>query len=282
MSQRSNLLKNRGLITNGSELSVAEGSLRQATNVNVDEQSVTTPRRGFNDYGSTTDAVSANRVKQLIDYKDRIFRHYSDQLEFEDDTGEFNAISGSFTELRVGYRTKWQEAKGNMYFTTEEGIKRISLKDNSSLVSGGSVSIEQAGVPKAAYMEGEAVDTVGGFLPAQSKVAYRFIFGRKDANNNLLLGSASARHVISNANDRVVTPEKVEIIIDQDGGATPITDGDYIVLSSLSQKVTFYFKTGVTAVDPPYTSDTFGTIFAEVDISNTPLDDSKIAAILAN
>lgn len=279
MSQRANLIKNAGLLTHGSELSRKEGSLVQATNVNVDEDGVATPRRGFNDYGNATDPATAKPVKQLIDYKERLFRHFEDQIQFEDDNGLFQDIAGSYLELRTGYRIKSQESKGNMYFTTEEGIKRISVKATSNLTSTSTVTIEQAGVPKAAYMEGSPVDTVGGFLPPQSKVAYRFLFGRKDNNNNLLLGSPSAREVITNSNDKAVTYKSEDITIDHVG--VPLLDQDYIIISSAGSKHTFYFKTTATAVNPPYDSSTFGTTFVEVDISTVSSNDD-VAAILAN
>ena len=131
MATRANLIKCRGLITSKNELSVQEGSLQQATNVNVDEEGVITPRRGFNDYGGPTtgSASSADITKQIIEYKDRIFRHYSSSFEFEDDAGAFQSISGTYDELVSGVRIKWQESKGNMYFTTDSGVKKISLKD---------------------------------------------------------------------------------------------------------------------------------------------------------
>lgn len=280
MSQRANLIQNKGLVTSVNELSAPQGSLRQATNVNIDEQDVITPRRGFNDYGNPTDEITSAPIKQLIEYKDRLFRHFESQIEFEDDQGLFNSISGTFNELRQGYRIKWQESKGNMYFTTDEGVKRISLKNNSTLTSSSTVVIDQSGVPKAAYMEGETEDTVGGFLPAQSKVGYRFLFGRKDTNNNLLLGSPSAREIVTNINDRVVTSNEVTVTIDQDTGS--IADEDYIVLSTLNSKYTFYFNATGGTVNPPYKSDTFGTNFVEVNVSNVIADDNDVAAVLAN
>lgn len=282
MSTRANLVECKGLITNENELSVSPGSLRQATNVNVDEKGVITPRRGFNDYGDpTTGAISStDKVKQIIEYKDRLFRHFSDKIEFEDDTGSFNSVAGIYKELIAGYRIKWQESKGNMYFTTDDGIKKIGLKSNSSLTAGATVSIEDAGIPKAAYVEAEAVDTVGGFLPAQSKVGYRFLFGKKDENNNLLLGSPSARYVLSNTNVDVIVNE--DFVIDINSSTNNIADSDYILIPTLNSRYTFYFDVGGSATQP-IDSDTIGSTFVKVDISGLVItDDTSIAAFLAN
>lgn len=271
MSQRANLIKCAGLVTHGSELSVKEGSLRQATNVNIDEDGVITSRRGFNDYGNATDDISEKRVKQLMEYKERLFRHFEDQIQFEDENGLFQDIAGSYSELRSGYRIKWKETKGNLYFTTEEGIKRISLKNNSTLTSTSNVIIDQAGVPKAAYLEGDYEEKLDGFLPPQSKVSYRFIFGRKDSNNNLLLGSPSARHIVTNTNDRTVINETATVSITQSsdpGDRYVILDSDYIVVPSKNTKTTFYFKRSTGSVSKPQKADTIGSTFVEVDISN--------------
>lgn len=281
MSSRANLIKCSGLVTNENELSVSQGSLRQATNVNVDEKGVITPRKGFNDYGGpTTGSDSSTDIsKQIFEYKDRIFRHFSDKLEFEDDTGDFNSISGVYQELITGYRIKWQESNGNMYFTTSDGIKKISLKDNSSLTSGGSVTIENAGIPKASYIEAVKVDTVGGFLPAESKCGYRFIFGRKDVNGNLLLGSPSSRFVLSNTNTRTVTNEN--FIIEVTAYAS-ISNGDHVVLPTLNSKYTFYFDTDGNATEP-YNANTFGSTFVKVSIDTSGSgSNSNTAAVLAN
>jgi len=276
MSTRANLIKCRGMITSGSELSVAEGSLRQATNVNIDEDGVITPRRGFAEYGNPTEQTVSARVKQMFEYKERLFRHYQDQIQYEDSTGQFQDIAGSFTELRDGYRIKYQESKGNMYFTTNEGIKRISLRNAPN----GNVSIEQAGVPKAAYMEGVKEDTIGGFLAPQSKVGYRFIFGRKDANNNLLLGSASARHIVTNGNERQVDFQVTTLTVAKP--KADFVDGDFVVLYTANAvKYTLFFQTTNTAVNPPLNSNTFGSNFVKVDISSVS-SQADIAAVIAN
>ena len=274
MSQRANLIKCEGLVTYGSELSAREGSLRQATNVNIDEDGVITPRRGFATYGnSTTTNIESARVKQLFEYKDRLFRHFKNQLQFEDDTGSFVDILGEYNEVRDGYRIKWKESKGNMYFTTDDGVKRISLKSNKDLKSSSTINVEQAGIPKAAYMEGDGVDAIDGFLKPQSKVAYRFIFGLKDSNNNLLLGSPSARHIVSNTYDRSVIYEQYSFSISQNFDLNQdsyyISDGDYIVINSLNSKTTFFFKTTYNTVKFPQNSQTIGSTFVEVDITST-------------
>lgn len=266
------------MVTNENELSVSEGSLRQATNVNVDEKGVITERRGFNDYGGPTtgSASSTDFTKQIFEYKDRIFRHYSSSLEFEDNTGAFNPISGIYQEVLTGYRIKWQESNGNMYFTTSDGIKKISLKNNLSLTSGATVSVENAGIPKASYIEASKVDNASGFLPAQSKCGYRFIFGRKDVNGNLLLGSPSARYVLSNDNTATDTKEEFDITV----SGNP-ANSDYVLINTLNLKATFYFDIDGSATEP-INASTIGSTFIKVDVQSVLGNNDDIAAVLAN
>jgi len=160
---RANMIKARGIISYGNELSNAEGSQRQATNVNIDEEGVITPRRGFNDYASpTTGAADPTAiVSQIMEYKDSILRQYQDKIEYEDTNGTFQTVTGSFATLRAGYRTKWQESNSNLYFTTDKGIRKISVTDRASLNAN---MVTDAGGIKAGYASGKSVPTVGGFL----------------------------------------------------------------------------------------------------------------------
>lgn len=281
---RANLVKCKGLVTFGSELSVSEGSLRQAENVNVDENGVITPRRGFNDYALPTGGTETTSkiTKQIFEYKDSIIRHYNDLLEYEDSNGVFQSINGTFDEVRTGYRTKWQEANSNMYFTSDEGIKKISVKTQDNLNAD---MVTDAGGPKAGYSSGVIVPTVGGFLPPESQVAYRVLYGTKDNNNNLILGAPSSRFIVTNYNADVVTPEESTITLTPEADLD-IADGDYFMLSILNNKYTVYFDTTGSAASIPKTADNIGSIYVNVDVTGTvgssAGDDELVAGILAN
>jgi len=277
---RSNLIKCKGLVTHGSELTRSEGSFKQAINVNVDEDGVTTPRRGFNDYAGPTGGSEtvSNITKQIFEYKDSIIRHYQDKLEYEDISGVFQAITGSYTEIREGYRTKWQEANSNMYFTSDEGIKKISVKSKSDLNAN---MISDAGGLKAGYSSGIIIPTVGGFLPPESKVAYRVLYGTKDNNNNLILGSPSSRFVITNYSSDVSIAENSTVTMTPATNGA-ITDGDYFVFSTLNNKYTVYFDTTGASATIPQTSDTISSTYVNVDVTGNTANNNNSAAILAN
>ena len=280
MSTRANMIKCVGLVTHGNELDRGEGSLKQCNNMNVDEDGVITPRRGFNDYAGPTGGSEsdANITKQILEYKDSLIRHYSDKMEYEDANGSFLSINGAYNELRTGYRIKSQESNSNMYFTTDEGIKKMSVASQADLNAD---MITDAGGIKAGYASGVIVPTIGGFLPPQSKVAYRVVFGTKDANNNLILGSPSSRFVVTNFSEDVSIPEEATITMTPATNGA-IVNGDHFIFNTSTQKYCVYFDTTGSYDTEPQTSDTIGALYVRVNVSGNTTNDNTSAAILAN
>lgn len=97
-------------------------------------------------------------------------------------------------EVTTGLRIKGIEQNGNFYFTTSEGIKKISAASAASLSSS---VISTSGGIKALDVKAD-INSGAGFLSIQSVVAYRIVWGIKDSNNNLILGTPSERVIIRN------------------------------------------------------------------------------------
>lgn len=197
------LLRHKGLHTDANRLSaIPEGALIQAENVVIDRDDIVEQRRGFKQFGNNF-GIGTDLAKQLLSYKDRILVHYNDKLLYNNnqhDTmtdGNFLQFSGSYSELETGRRIRAIESNKNMYFTTSDGIKKISAKTASDFTTSSGFIVD-AGVPEALDLTGELDFTVDGFLPPNSKVAYRIVFGYKDDNNNVLLGAPSSRIVLTN------------------------------------------------------------------------------------
>ena len=226
---RANLTQARGLVTFGSELTKPQGSQKKAVNVNIDEDGVITPRRGLNNYLNPTEnaEVSSKVVSQIMEYKDAIIRKYQDTIEYEDvSTGEFKAVNGEYASLREGYRTKWKEVNSNLYFTSDEGIKKMSVSSPSDLNPD---MITNSGGVKAGYIEGKIVPFIGGFLAPESKVAYRYLFGEKDNSGNLIYGSPSSRTVITNFDKETTTYQKSKLTFNTE---SPFVNYDDAILYS--------------------------------------------------
>lgn len=199
MGQQSILLQAKGLHTFKNQLSlIPEGALQEAINIIIDRDGVIEQRRGISQY---TQTLFSSQTKQLMQYKNRILTHYGTTLAFENNTldGNFTSFAGSYTEAEPGRKIRSIEANGNLYFTTSEGVKKISTS-TAYPMTGAAGYIVNSGITKA--LDGIAVLDTGspGFLLGFSKVAYKIVWGYTDNNNNLILGSPSARMVVENRN----------------------------------------------------------------------------------
>ena len=196
-------LSAKGIHTDPNLLSsVPEGALVQADNVVIDRDNVIEPRRGFAQYGNTF-GLGTDTAKQLMTYKKRLLVHYTDKLLYnsvvhENGTdGVFVQFSGSFEETEAGRRIQYIESNKNLYFTTNDGIKKIAAKTAVDFTSA-SGFITDAGVFKALDLTGQLNFNTEGFFTPQSKIAYRIVWGKRDINDNLLYGSPSPRLVMTN------------------------------------------------------------------------------------
>ena len=252
------MLKARGLVTYKNELEVPEGAMDVADNIVIDEDGVAQSRRGFSEYGDAL-PLASDRASQLLEYKDRVLLHYNDVLEFDDGSGTFTAFNGTFSALEAGLRIKGKEINGNFYFTTSDGVKKISAL-NASQFTSNSGYITKAGVAKGLDIEGTSTGSAG-FLPPQSKAAYRIVWGIKDVNNNLILGSPSSHYVFTNSNTN--TKEQATFTFSSD-----VTNSEYVLLSTINNEYVFWFN--VTGSDTiPNNAETFGKVHIEVDVSGS-------------
>lgn len=269
-----NLLRARGLYTFQNELTVPEGAQSRADNIVIDEDGVIEPRRGFLEYGDSF-ATGSDVLKQLAAYKTRILRHYNSILQFDSDgSGTFSTFNGTYSELTSGLRLKFLEANSNCYFTTSDGIKKISAT-NASEFSTAANYITNAGGVKALDVQGLVKFETGGFLPASSKVAYRIVWGIKDKNNNLILGSPSSRLVVTNTISDTDLPENSTITV---SAYASIVASDYILFDTPSTSYFIWFN--VAGSDPvPVTAETIGRTALEVDINGLGSNDAVANAI---
>lgn len=190
------ILRASGLSTNPNNLTNKESSLTEAINTVIDRDNVIQPRRGFKQYGNDL-PLTTDRAKQLMTYKDRIFRHFNDVLQFDNGSGSFTSFDGSYTETSAGLRIKFIEANSNFYFTTSAGIQKISATSAAGF-SASPGYIRLSGVAQALDLSGNVNYAIPGYLPAISRVAYRVVFGYYDENRNLILSAPSVRTVVTN------------------------------------------------------------------------------------
>jgi hypothetical protein len=177
-------LKIAGLFTNPNQFSeIPEGALIQADNIQIDKGSVAEPRRGQAKYGQMPSSYTGV-IDALFEYNDRLLSSYNNKIAYDNGSGTFTAYTNSYS-AQSGYRIKSTKANKNFYFTTTQNIKKISVLTDEPI---------SAGVPRA--LDASLSVVAGSFLPNNKSVCYRFLWGYRDANDNLLLGAPSGRAVI--------------------------------------------------------------------------------------
>jgi len=112
-------------------------------------------------------------------------------LVIRDSLNAYGWINYAGTYLQPDSVTKLRsvESNNNVYFTTSTGIQKLdSLTD----------TIVPSGAPPG--LDGYATLNLAtsGFMPTDVEVAYRVVWGYKDANKNLILGVPSQRIIIAN------------------------------------------------------------------------------------
>jgi hypothetical protein len=189
MAQTLNL-KISGLYTNPNQFSeIPEGALQTANNIVIDKGSVAEPRRGQAKYGQLPSSYTGS-VDALYEYDGTLLVSYNNKLARDNGSGTFTDYTGTFSPP-TGHRIKSTQANKNFYFTTSSNIKKLSIVSADPI---------DAGAPRA--LDGYCSIDSGssnGFLGNGESVAYRFVWGYKDANDNLILGSPSGRATVTNS-----------------------------------------------------------------------------------
>ncbi len=189
MSQQQKLeLQLRGLYTAPNNLSgVPQGALEIADNVVINSKSLVSSRRGQTQYGTALD-VGSGQVNKIFNYANALIANYDDKLAYDAGSGSWTPYSGDYVAPSEEYRMRSLEALKNFYFTTDRGIYKLDAIDATPV---------PAGAPRALGGTGSTTGT-GGFLVEDSSVAYRVVWGYRDANQNLILGAPSQRLIVTN------------------------------------------------------------------------------------
>jgi hypothetical protein len=182
-------LQLKGLYTSPNNLSgIPQGALEVADNVVINSKNLVSSRRGQTQYGSPL-TVGSGQVNKIFNYASSLITSYDDKLAYDSGDGTWVDYIGTYTDPAANYRMRSLEALRNFYFTTSEGVYKIDAL---------TATPRKAGVVKA--LGGTAsLSGASGFLLNNSAVAYRLVWGYRDANNNLLLGSPSQRVVAINS-----------------------------------------------------------------------------------
>ena len=192
-SPTSIILAIKGLFLNPSTFgdNAPNGALTIANNVVIDRPSVVATRRGFDNSFSTLTGTS---VSALFQYNGVKLLSGTDHLMYADllDDGNFVAYSGSYAEpdqSNLASRVRGLESNKNFYFITSDGTYRLDRPAGQPRLAGAPPGLSGTAAPTGAT----------GFLPNNTNVAYRVVFGYRDYNQQLILGAPSSRIVLANS-----------------------------------------------------------------------------------
>ena len=184
----------RGRYAQRNSFEVPDGALEVASNVTVGSDFIVTKRRGFYAY-----YVPATQILNLANYENTLVSIYSDKFAYYSNTGSEPNLLGSQTVLtnETGVtvsntiKPRTAEANENLYSTSDNGLLKLTAYNSQ---------VAYAGSPAAQDLFATfATTTQGGFLGSDQVVGYRLVFGRKDQNDNLILGSPGDIATITNA-----------------------------------------------------------------------------------
>ena len=192
MSKASVIAKAKGLYTHPSPIgeSIPEGALLVADNVVIDREDLVEIRRGFYRHASIPGATS---VQSLFGFGAYNIANYNFSSLAHNASGAYVAYSGSYSppfhSSILNFKMKSAQAQKNFYFTEITGIKKLDSISATPV---------NAGAPKALGGTG-ATSGVTGWMTNAVQVAYRIVWGIKDANSNKILGAPSERIIVSNS-----------------------------------------------------------------------------------
>lgn len=175
----------KGLYVTASDFAAPDGALAQADNVVISRDGIVETRRGM-------DVKAAKALTRLFPYKGALVGHNGvSSLSRSSDSGATWTDYGAAVTPPAGYPARAVEASSNLFVTDQVRPKRIDSLTGTP---------EESGVPGALDVE-LTLSSAGSptAMPTDSQLAYRILFGKKDANGRLLLGAPSSRGVIANS-----------------------------------------------------------------------------------
>lgn len=175
-----------GLFLQANSFDVPDGAMEVCQNVEIQSDAILQKTRGWYRY-FTPDV--GDELKGIVEYAGALhmFGDGFGVAYFTNDTSldPYSPIGDPHylvPPVTYDYTTRSEEQNQNLYFTSAEEVRKLEAL--------GSI-VRNSGVPPALDLHATADSGPSGPLPPDSQTAYRVLFGRRDTNNNLLLGAPS-------------------------------------------------------------------------------------------
>ena len=132
------------------------------------------------------------------------------------ESGVWSPNAGLITEPVSGTKVKSVELNGNLYLTSSEGIKKLTDP---------TAALGSAGIPQGLTLIG-TLNSDPGFFEQDNQVSYVVVWGLKDANKNLLLGTPSQAETLVCSATSLFSKDFTKLLIklDNDALAVPLVN----------------------------------------------------------
>ena len=184
-----------GIYSNSNNLNdqTINGGLLKADNIVIDQPNVAKSRRGQKKYN-----INPDPIRSLATYKSSLIAFTDEDMLVDNGSGTYTSISSTIASPSDSKKIHYAEANKNFYFCDQKGVYKLDTID--TLVA----SPVLAGVPQGLAISRFTPQNNGTAIPKYSQVAYRVLYGYKDRNNNLILGSPSDRKIFQNGTNDIV------------------------------------------------------------------------------
>jgi hypothetical protein len=183
----------QGLFLQQNSFTVPDGAMEEAMNVMIQSDGVVSKTRGWYTYFTPPPFVGED-IRGLFEFQDKLLYMSFDgtlywlsdnfSLDQNSPVGTATLVTGGSTGGASVFVTQSRSAKQNLnlYMTSNSGI--YALENYLG-------PVRRSGIPPGLDLAAEEGTSAVGPLPPDSQTAYRALFGRRDENGNLLLGTPS-------------------------------------------------------------------------------------------
>lgn len=238
-----------GLFLQTNSFTTPDGALETADNVIITKDDRIIKRRGlyewFNGGSDTLNAITTYQNFIIAVFTNKV-KYFSETGTVPNKTGSGTTNSGQTVVIGSNRTSRFVESNNNLYFTTNNGPLKLTAYNSTVVDAGAYPGLDISGMFLAE----------NGAINGDTQVAYRVVFGYRDGNSNLILGSPSDSVTLTNlkilaaswtrtANVVTVTLANHNLIVGMiitvtaSTGATPVGGGTFVVTSITSTTFTF-------------------------------------------
>jgi len=179
-----------GLYLQQNTFTVPDGAMEVANNCVLARDFIIQKRPGF----PTLLDPSTGTLNNLQVYNGDLIAKYDDKIEKIDTSGGQTLLTGESFDASGRVARSAKDNK-NLYVTSNNGVMKLTSSTSQITTSGIAPALDLQG----SFLDLDITGTSDlGPIAGDSQVAYRVVFGKRDDNDNLLLGSPSDILVLVN------------------------------------------------------------------------------------